>query len=86
MPGDLNEEDLAGVSLDGKTLCGRLRPLERGLHLLALVEHRTGYVHSQSRVEEKTNEHKAAFPLLKEMVLRGRVIVGDAMFCQREVC
>jgi hypothetical protein len=84
--GSLDEEDLAGVSLDGKTLCGTLRPLERAVHLLALVDHRTGYVLSQSRVDEKTNEHKAALPLLKEMVLRGRVIVGDAMFCQREVC
>lgn len=86
LPGSLDEEDLAGVSLDGKTPCGTLRPLERAVHLLALVDHRTGYVLSLSRVDEKTNEHKATLPLLREMVLRGRVIVGGAMFCQREVC
>ena len=42
--------------------------------------------HSQCRVDEKTNEHKAALELLKTIVLKGRVIVGDAMFCQRDLC
>jgi predicted transposase YbfD/YdcC len=56
------------------------------VHLLALVDHQTGYVLSQTRVDEKTNEHKSALPLLKTLILKGRVIVGDAMFCQRDVC
>jgi predicted transposase YbfD/YdcC len=38
------------------------------------------------RVDEKTNEHKAALELLRTLVMKGRVLVGDAMFCQREVC
>ena len=82
----LNEDELSGVSIDGKTLCATLRAFERAVHLLSAVDHQTGYVLSQSRVDEKTNEHKAALPLLKELVLRGRVIVGDAMFCQRDLC
>ena len=41
---------------------------------------------SQLRVAEKTNEAKAALELLRTLVLKGRVITGDAMFCQREVC
>ena len=81
-----NEDELSGVSIDGKTLCATLRAFERAVHLLSAVDHQTGYVLSQSRVDEKTNEHKAALPLLKELVLRGRVIVGDAMFCQRDLC
>ena len=56
------------------------------MHLLAAVDHKTGCVLRQCRVDEKTNEHKAALELLKAMVLQGRVIVGDAMFCQRDVC
>jgi hypothetical protein len=75
-----------GVSIDGKTLCGTLRRFARAVHLLSIVDHRTGCVLSQSRVDEKTNEHKAALPLLRSLVLKGRVVVGDAMFCQREVC
>ena len=81
-----SEETLSGVSLDGKTLCGTLRAFTKAVHLLAAVDHQTGCVLSQCRVDEKTNEHKAALVLLRDLVLKGRVIVGDAMFCQREVC
>jgi len=83
---ELTEADLAAVSIDGKTLCGTLRPYAKAVHLLAAVDHHTGYVLSQCRVDEKTNEHKAALELLKTMVLEGKVIVGDAMFCQRDLC
>lgn len=72
--------------IDGKTLCGTLQPHERAVHLLALLDQRTGCVLSQSRVDAKTNEHKGALELLKTLVLEGRVITGDAMFCQRDVC
>ena len=37
-------------------------------------------------VDAKTNEHKAALPLLRSLILTGRVVTGDAMLCQREVC
>ena len=83
---ELSDEDLSAVSIDGKTLCGTLRPHARAVHLLAAVDHQTGCVLSQCRVDEKTNEHKAALELLKTIVLEGRVIVGDAMFCQRDLC
>ncbi len=53
---------------------------------VSLLDQRTGCVLSQSRVEAKTNEHKGAIELLKTLVLKGRVITGDAMFCQRELC
>lgn len=81
-----SDETLSGVSLDGKTLCGTLRSFAKAVHLLAAVDHQTGCVLSQCRVDAKTNEHKAALGLLKNLVLKGRVIVGDAMFCQRDVC
>ena len=81
-----SEESLEAVALDGKTLCGTLQPHERAVHLLALLDQRTGCVLSQTRVDAKTNEHQAALKLLKTLVLEGRVITGDAMFCQREVC
>ena len=41
---------------------------------------------SQTRVDAKTNEHKGALEILKTLVLEGRVITGDAIFCQRELC
>jgi len=83
---DGDPEDIAGLSLDGKTLCGTLRPFSRAVHLLAAVDHHTGYVLSQCRVDDKTNEHKAALELLQTLVLNGRVVVADAIFCQRDLC
>jgi hypothetical protein len=80
----VNEAEVSGVSVYGKTLCATLRALERAVRLLSVVDHQTGDVLSQSRVDEKTNEHGAALPLLKAMVLHGRVVTGDAMFCQRD--
>lgn len=82
----LGEEDLQAVSLDGKSLCGTLRPHARAVHLLAVVDQRTGGVLRQCRVDEKTNEHKSALELLRTFVQQGRVVVGDAMFCHRGVC
>ncbi len=77
---------LEAVAMDGKTLCGTLQPHEQAVHLLALLDQKTGCALSQTRVDSKTNEHKAAGELLRSLVLEGRVITGDAMFCQREVC
>jgi hypothetical protein len=38
------------------------------------------------RVDAKTNEHKAALELLGILPVKGRIVIGDAMFCQRDVC
>lgn len=81
-----DERSLSVVSLDGKTLCATLRPFASAVHLLSAVDHQTGQVLQQCRVSDKTNEFKAALELLKRFCVTGRVIVGDAMFCQREFC
>jgi predicted transposase YbfD/YdcC len=38
------------------------------------------------RVDAKSNQHKAALGLLGGLPVKGRVVLGDAKFCQREVC
>lgn len=78
--------ELRPIAMDGKTLCASIRAHVRAVHLLALLDQKTGCVLSQVRVDEKTNEAKAALELLTKLVLRGCVITGDAMFCDREVC
>ncbi len=80
------ETELQAVAIDGKTLCGTLTAHQRAIRLLAALDQKTGCVLSQRAVDVKTNEHKEALALLKSLVLKGRVITGDAMFCQREVC
>ena len=59
---------------------------QRAVHLLAALDHQTGCVLSQTRVDCKTNEAKAVFDLFKTLVLKGKAIIGDAMCCQRDIC
>jgi hypothetical protein len=77
---------LRAVAIDGKVLRGSGSALEAAVHLLAALDQPTGCVLSQLRVAAETNEHKAALELLRGMVLHGRVVTGDAIFCQRDLC
>jgi len=76
-------------ALDGKTARGSFDGLEKAVHLLSLVAHESGLTVAQTQVpnggENKTNEHKTALQLLQSIVLEGRLITGDAMFCQRDL-
>ena len=84
----IGEPDAAGlraVALDGKTARGSLSAHAAAVHLLAAMDQHTGCVLGQMAVGSKTNEHKAALELLRGLALRGRVVTGDAMFCQRDL-
>ena len=78
--------ELHAVAIDGKSSRGSGTADSPAVHLLSALDQRTGCVLSQARVPAETNEHKVALALLKSMVLRGRVITGDAAFCQRDLC
>lgn len=80
------DDELQAVAKDGKTLCGTLTPFQKSIHLLSALAQKTGCVLSQRAVDGETNENKEAMRLLKGMVLQGRVITGDAMFRQRDLC
>jgi DDE_Tnp_1-associated/Transposase DDE domain len=74
------------VSLDGKTLRGSRDGAVPGQHLVAAYAPQVQAVLAQIRVDTKTNEHKAALQLLGILPPAGRIFVGDAMFCQRDLC
>src|SRR5262249_17409829 len=74
------------VAVDGKTLCGSQGHQLPAVHLLAAFSHRLGLPLAQTEVDPSTNEAKAVLPLLRSLVLEGKVITGDALFCQREIC
>ena len=80
---------LQACALKGKTSCGSFDGLNKAVHLLSLVAHEAGLTIAQTEVPQggadKTNEHKTALRLLKGVVLEGRLITGDAMFCQRDL-
>lgn len=73
------------ISLDGKTLKGSRDGETPGQHLVAADATQARAVLGQLRVDARTNEHKAALQLLGILPLAGRVVRGDAMFCQRDL-
>jgi hypothetical protein len=74
------------VALDGKTLRRSHDGDTPAVHLLAVYAPKVQAVIGQLRVDAKTNEHKAALTLLGVLPsLKGKVVTGDAMFCQTEV-
>jgi hypothetical protein len=84
------DEDLPDAfALDGKSARGRFDGLSKAVPLLSLVAHHSGLTVAQAEVPgggaEKTNEPEAALRLLSGLVLEGRLITGDAIFCQRDL-
>lgn len=74
------------IAIDGKTLRGSASYQVPGVHLLSAYAPQVTAVIAQIRVDAKTNEHKAALELLGVLPLRGKIVTGDAMFCQRDFC
>ncbi len=78
--------DADAFSLDGKTLRGSKDGDQPGQHLVSAYVPQVQAVLGQLRVDAKTNEHKAALQLLGILPVKDRVVVGDAIFCQRDIC
>jgi hypothetical protein len=74
------------ISLDGKTARGSRDGDMPGQHLVAAYCNEAQAVLAQIRVDAKTNEHKAALQLLGILPVKGNILTGDALFCQRDVC
>ncbi len=55
------------------------------MHLLAAYAHEARTAIGPMAVDAGTNEHNAALLLLGVLPLEGKVVVGDAMFCPRDL-
>jgi hypothetical protein len=73
------------ISIDGKELRGTQGHEVPGVRVLAAYAHEAKLVLDQIPVDAKTNEHKAALELLDLIPLKGTLVTGDAMFCQRDL-
>ena len=83
----LLEENTPGhIVLDGKTLRASAGADYPALHLLAaFCVDVQGVLHEQA-VAKKANEITAAKVLLGKLPIKGALVTGDAMFCQKEFC
>lgn len=87
-PGD---GTLQGVAIDGKAQRGRLRFAADGpVHVLSAFCHETGIVLAREPITvtaDKAEAEVTVVPaLLDQLDWSERVLTGDALFCQREVC
>lgn len=80
-------QDLEGVAIDGKELCGSKDP-ETGfrIHLLSAVSHEIGVVLAECAVDGKTNEIPISNELLKAFDVVGKVVTTDALLTQKTFC
>lgn len=71
---------------DGKTLRGTREGARRAEQVLVRMQALLGTILASVRIPAETNESKVALELVKGLVLQGKLIVGDAAYCQRETC
>jgi hypothetical protein len=77
---------LSAVQLDGKTLRGTLQTHVKAVHLLTAWDERHGGVLKQLACDSVGQEAQVAVMLIRQLLLKGKVVTADAAFCQREVC
>lgn len=80
-----NAEGLT-ISLDGKTICSttKMNSNESPLHIISAQVSELGLTLAQKSVDIKSNEIPAVQELLKELNIKGHMIVADALNCQKE--
>ena len=74
------------IASDGKTLKGRRRLDDKAVHVLSAFATELGSVIGDLTIALDQNEITAAMVLLKALPLDGRIITGDSIFTQREIC
>lgn len=84
--------DLQGVAIDGKAQRGRLQYAAGGspVHALTAFCHTHGLVLAHEPIEPRGDKAAAELTAAPALVARidwvGRVLTGDALFCQRALC
>src|SRR6185369_1557318 len=71
---------------DGKTLRGTRQADRRAEQLLVRMDLILGRVVSSHAIPSETNEIQQASTLVGNLVLHGKLVIADALYCQREFC
>lgn len=74
------------ISLDGKTICStiKMEKIESPLHIISAQVCELGLTLAQRCTDDKSNEIPAVQDLLKELNIKGHIVVADALNCQKE--
>ena len=81
-----SDEPLDVEIWDGKTLRGTRHGERRAEQVLIRIQHALAKVLSSTAIPPDTNESQTAYDLVRRLILKGKLIVGDAAYCQREIC
>ncbi|MFV0445224.1 MAG: hypothetical protein ACK5Q5_16730, partial [Planctomycetaceae bacterium] len=82
----ISDDEARELGIDGKTLRGTKLRHQRALQSLALLDAKTAGILSEHPVDLAINEAKTVLEDLKGIILEGKVIIGDAGYCDREIC
>src|SRR5688572_22144332 len=74
------------LAIDGKTLRGIHGDTIPGVHLVAAFAHRAGAVLAEAPSPGKGQELAAVKAVLGQVPLAGRLVTGDALLTQRDLC
>jgi hypothetical protein len=78
-------DELIGLAVDGKAMCGTAHGDQRARHRMGALLHEDAIMVAALDVDGKTNEINAFAPLLDQIEnLQDVVVTGDAMHCQRK--
>lgn len=83
---DSPSTDLSAVQLDGKTLRGTLSAHANAVHLLTAWDEQHGGALKQLSCDSVGQEPHVAVTLIRQLLLKGKVVTADAAFCHRDVC
>jgi DDE_Tnp_1-associated/Transposase DDE domain len=83
---DSGVDPAEALAIDGKTLRGIQGDTVPGVHLVAAFAHRAGAVLAQAPSPGKGQELAAVRTVLGEVDVAGRVVTGDALLTQRDIC
>ena len=71
---------------DGKTLRGTRKGDQRAEQVLVRMQRALGRILSSHAIPAHSHEPKVALDLIRQLLLKGRLIVADAIYCQRDLC
>ena len=71
---------------DGKTLRGTRDGERRAEQVLVRMQAILGTIIGSVQIPSDTNESKTALALVRSLVLKGKLIIGDAAYCHRDIC